>query len=55
VADLVAVLRPLRPNPEWHDYYEYSIVLRSTPQDYESDLRVFEEMLKSFTFGEPEV
>ena len=55
VADLVAVLRPLRPNPEWHDYYEYSIVLRSTPQDYEADLRVFEEMLKSFTFGEPEV
>ncbi|HXK08711.1 MAG TPA: hypothetical protein VMT70_03615 [Vicinamibacteria bacterium] len=55
VVDVVAVLRPLRPKPEWHDYYEYSIVLRSTPQEHESDLRPFEEILRSFTFGEPEV
>jgi hypothetical protein len=53
-ADLVSILRPLRPHPEWQDYYEYSIVLRSTPQEYESDLKPFEEMLKSLTFGEPE-
>ncbi|HUL76626.1 MAG TPA: hypothetical protein VL691_05115 [Vicinamibacteria bacterium] len=54
VVDLVAVLRPLRPKPEWHDYYEYSIVLRSTPKEHESDLKLFEEILKTFTFGEPE-
>ncbi len=54
-AELVAVLRPLRPHPEWQDYYEYSIVLRSTPQEYELDLKVFEAMLRSFTFGEPEL
>ena len=55
VVDVVAVLRPLRPKPEWHDYYEYSIVLRSTPQEHESDLKLFDEILKTFTFGEPEV
>ncbi|HVO11429.1 MAG TPA: hypothetical protein VMX54_11870 [Vicinamibacteria bacterium] len=54
-AELVAVLRPLRPHPEWQDYYEYSMVLRSTPQEFGSDLKVFEQVLGTFAFGEPEM
>jgi len=54
VVDLVAILRPLRPKPEWHDYYEYSIVLRSTPQAHESDLSLFDELVRSFRFAEPD-
>jgi len=54
-AELVAVLRPLRPRPEWYDYYEYSIVLRSTPKEFDSDLRRFEQLLKTVSFGEPDV
>ncbi len=52
--ELVAVLRPLRPHPEWQDYYEYSVVLRSTPQAYQADLKLFEEILRTLSFSEPE-
>ena len=54
-AELLAVLRPLRPHPEWQDYYEYSVVLRSTPQEYRSDLKVFDQLLRTLAFSEPEM
>jgi hypothetical protein len=55
VVDLVAVLRPLRPIPKWSDYYEYSISLNSTPQHYGADLKVFEAIVDSLAFSEPEI
>jgi len=52
--DMVAVLRPLRPNPKWSDYYEYSITLDTTRNDYAADVNIFEAVLASLAFSEPE-
>ena len=55
LVDVVAILRALRPKPRWSDYYEYSILLYSTPQHHDADLRQFEAILKCLTFTEPEI
>jgi hypothetical protein len=55
LVDLVAILRPLRPKPKWFDYYEYSISLNTTPQDYATDVKVFEAVLGTLSFSEPEI
>jgi hypothetical protein len=55
VVDFVAILRPLRPKPQWSDYYEYSIALHTTPADYEADARQFEAILRGFSFTKPEM
>jgi hypothetical protein len=55
MVDCVALLRPLRPEPSGSDYYEYSISLHTTPEHHGADVDIFEAVLASLAFSEPEV
>jgi hypothetical protein len=54
LVELVTVLRAVRAVRSPLDYYEYSVLLETSPDAYVADRPVFESLLATVTFSVPE-